>query len=311
MLLHDSSITRLVQIALAEDLGDGDVTSEATIAPTARSTASFLFKQDGIVCGLPIAKMVFDAVDARFQAAFGDSDEEDYVACGWEPLVDDGAHVATGTVVACVEGLTQVLLIAERTALNFVQRMSGVATQARVYTDAVAGTNAKVIDTRKTIPGWRRLDKYAVTVGGGTNHRMGLYDMAMIKDNHRDAAGSITNALMLCNQERNRLPENLRFPIEIETRDLVDVHEVLQCWQAGQEVHRIMFDNFTPFDVRRGVVMVREATREREVFIETEASGGITLHTIRKFAETGVDFISVGALTHSAPALDISMKIGR
>jgi nicotinate-nucleotide pyrophosphorylase (carboxylating) len=309
MFLHNSSITRLVQIALAEDLGDGDVTSEATIAPSARGTAAFLMKQHGMVCGLPVVKMVFDAVDARFQAEYEESDESEYLSCTWEPLVEEGSLVQAGTVIARVEGLTQVLLIAERTALNFLQRMSGVATQARIYADAVEGTNAKVIDTRKTIPGWRLLDKYAVVTGGGANHRIGLYDMAMIKDNHRDAAGSITNALMLCNERRNALPANRQFPIEVETRDLVDVHEVLQCWAAGQEVHRIMFDNFTPFDVRRGVVMVREATRERQTRIETEASGGITLHTIRKFAETGVDFISVGALTHSAPAIDISMKI--
>jgi nicotinate-nucleotide pyrophosphorylase (carboxylating) len=319
-LLNDTSVVRLIEIALAEDIGGGDVTAESTIALTARSAASFLVKQNGVVCGLPVAQRVFQSVLRSLADDFPALADEPFF---WETLVDEGTHVEAGTVVARLEGNTRAILMAERTALNFLQRMSGVATQTSVYATCVEGTAAKVIDTRKTIPGWRLLDKYAVVQGGGANHRVGLYDMAMIKDNHRDAAGSITAALTLCNQERARLPEHRRFPIEVETRDLADVREVLQCWRSGLHVRRIMFDNFTAFDVRKGVVMVREAIKaQAEVEgqavpelaanrIETEASGGITLYTIRNYAETGVDFVSVGALTHSVPALDISMKITR
>jgi nicotinate-nucleotide pyrophosphorylase (carboxylating) len=333
-MLHDASVARLVEIALAEDIGTGDVTAESTISPESRSVAQFLVKQDGVVCGLPIAHSVLRSVLRALEDEHPALAEESFF---WEMLVDEGSLVSAGTVVARCEGNTRALLMAERTALNFLQRMSGVATQTSIYAAAVAGTTTKVIDTRKTIPAWRLLDKYAVVCGGGANHRMGLYDMAMIKDNHRDAAGSITNALKLCNQERERLPEHRRFLIEVETRSLADVREVLQCWRSGLAVHRIMFDNFTAFDVRKGVVLVREALAAASEsslsvqelssedkpaskaeskalskavsHIETEASGGITLHSIRNYAEAGVDFISVGALTHSAAALDISMKI--
>jgi nicotinate-nucleotide pyrophosphorylase (carboxylating) len=300
--LTDASVSRLIEIALAEDIGTGDVTTESIINPEARAQAFFLAKQSGVICGLQLVEQVFQAVIRR--TVLDVSDEEVaqiYELFHWETFIEEGSRVLAGTEIARIEGNARVLLLAERTALNFLQRMSGVATQTSMYASAVEGTGAQVIDTRKTIPGWRLLDKYAVRMGGGANHRTGLYDMAMIKDNHRDAAGGITAALTLCNDDRNRLPAQQRFPIEVETRTLEDVHEVLECLEAGLAVHRVMFDNFSPPQVRTAVQLVRGA-------IETEASGGITLHNIREYAETGVDFISVGALTHSAAALDISMK---
>ncbi len=292
--LNDSSVGRLVEIALQEDIGTGDVTSEAVISHNAYTNASFLAKQDGIICGLPIAELVFK----RLQDGEVGSYEDELSNITWTPLVAEGSFVTAGTVIASVEGTTQLLLQGERTALNFLQRMSGVASLTQRYTQALEGTNTHVCDTRKTIPAWRLLDKYAVKTGGGVNHRIGLYDMVMIKDNHRDAAGSITEALRCCNEALANRPS---VPIEVETRTLEDVKEVLDCLESGLRVERIMFDNFTPFNVRKGVAAV-----ERR--LETEASGGITLASIRQYAETGVDFISIGALTHSAPALDISMK---
>jgi len=278
-LLHDASVTRLIQIALNEDIGQGDVTTETTIPESTRARASFLCKADGVICGLPIGELVFRALS------------EDVV---WTVLVEEGTAVTKGTVVARVEGSAHALLAGERTALNFMQRMSGVATMARAFAKAVEGTNAKILDTRKTIPAWRRLDKYASQVGGAVNHRLGLYDMIMIKDNHIAAAGSITKAIRAC---ADVFAEG-KINIEVETASLKDIEEVLAC--GG--VHRIMFDNFTPDVMQQAVALVAGA-------YETEASGGITLDTVRAFAETGVDYISTGAITHSAKALDISMDI--
>lgn len=278
-LLHDASVTRLIQIALQEDIASGDITSETTIPETARARASFLCKADGVICGLPIGELVFRTLS-------------DDVA--WTAVAEEGSAVTKGTVVARVEGSAHALLAGERTALNFMQRMSGVATMANAFAAAVQGTNAKILDTRKTIPGWRRLDKYASRVGGAVNHRMGLYDMIMIKDNHIAAAGSITKAIGAC---ANVFAEG-KIKIEVETTSLKDIEEVLAC--GG--VHRIMFDNFTPELMHKAVQLVNGA-------YETEASGGITLDTVRAFAETGVDYISTGAITHSAKALDISMDI--
>lgn len=281
------SVLPLVRIALQEDIADGDVTTDAVFSPEHRSVARFLVKQDGVVCGLTVARMVMEEVA-------GASNDE----IRWEAFVKDGDEVQAGAVIATVEGRSMTLLKGERTALNFIQRMCGVATLTREYVRATQGTNAQVIDTRKTIPAWRLLDKYAVRTGGGKNHRFGLFDMALIKDNHRDAAGSLTNAIKHCNDALHDTPNIL---IETETRSLQDVREVLQCLDTGLLVHRIMFDNFLPALVREGVNLVAG----RAV---TEASGGITLANIREYAEAGVDEISIGALTHSAPALDISMK---
>ena len=284
-LLNDLSILRLVQIALNEDIGDGDVTSESLLPPETYGQAVMLAKAEGVVAGTAIADLAFREVD-------GD------VTCDW--MMEDGARVAPGSVIGHIRGPVQSIIIGERTALNFMQRMSGVATLTRRFVDAVAGTGATILDTRKTIPGWRLLDKYAVAAGGGKNHRMGLYDMVMIKDNHIEAYGSITGAVQAASAwlvERN-LQE--RIPIEVETRNLDEVREALKL----PAIARIMFDNFTLEMMRQGAALVDGAK-------ETEASGDVTLENVRQVAETGVQFISSGALTHSAKALNISLEIMR
>lgn len=291
------SVLPLVRIALQEDIATGDVTTDAIFSPNERMKARFLVKQDGVVCGLSVARMVVEAVahDASNNEVSSLQNSEEI---HWTTFAKDGDAVSAGTVIATVEASAMTLLKAERTALNFIQRMCGVATLTREYVRAVEGTGAQVIDTRKTIPGWRLLDKYAVRTGGGKNHRFGLFDMALIKDNHRDAAGSLTNAIRRCNDALRDTPH---IHIEAETRTLDDVREVLQCLDSGLQVQRIMFDNFDT----EGVAEAARLVAKRAV---TEASGGVTLANIRSYAETGVDEISVGALTHSAPALDISMK---
>ncbi|RPI69775.1 MAG: carboxylating nicotinate-nucleotide diphosphorylase [Ignavibacteriae bacterium] len=279
-MLNDSSILRLIQFAIHEDVGSGDITSELTVSSEATAAARFLMKQDGIICGLPMLPLVFREFSP------------DVVL---DLKVKEGDAVKAGTVIATVEGPAHALLGAERTALNFIQRMSGVATKTRQYVDRIAGTGARVLDTRKTIPGWRKLDKYATAIGGAVNHRIGLYDMVMIKDNHITAAGGITEAVQQCVAE---MKGRVEVPIEVEAANLDDVREVLSC----QGVRRVMFDNFTPDMVADGVHLVNKK-------IETEASGGITYDNIRDYASTGIDFVSVGAITHSAVALDISMKL--
>ncbi|MBL7998755.1 MAG: carboxylating nicotinate-nucleotide diphosphorylase [Candidatus Kapabacteria bacterium] len=278
-LLHDASVTRLIQIALNEDIATGDVTTETIIPDDTSARASFLCKQDGVLCGISIGELVFRTLGE---------------GVSWHPLHSDGESITKGTVVARLEGPAHILLAGERTALNFMQRMSGVATMARRFAEAVEGTQARILDTRKTIPAWRRLDKYAAQTGGAVNHRMGLYDMMMIKDNHIAAAGGITRAL----DAAREIFEQGAVRIEIETASIANVREA--CDHGG--FHRIMFDNFTLDMLREGVQIVARR-------FETEASGGITLDTVRGVAETGVDFISTGAITHSATALDISMDI--
>ena len=275
--IHHASILRLVQIALREDIGIGDITAESIFSDRDMARATFLVKQDGIICGCDIAKLVFKNIDDEIECEFS---------------VKDGDVVKNGETIARLKGRAASLLTAERTALNFMQRMSGVATMANVYSQAVKGTGAKILDTRKTIPAWRILDKYAVKVGGAHNHRFGLFDMAMIKDNHALAAGSITKAIQKCRAEIGK--RNIR--IEVETQDLKTIEEALTC----EGVDRIMFDNFTPELMREAVKLVNRKC-------ETEASGGITLENVRAYAETGVDFISIGALTQSVKAMDISM----
>ena len=237
-------------------------------------------KENGVVCGLPMLPLVF---------------REFSTECDIELKVQEGQSVPAGTIIATVEGPAHALLGAERTALNFIQRMSGVATKTQQYVAKIAGTGARILDTRKTIPGWRLLDKYSTSIGGAVNHRVGLYDMVMIKDNHITASGGIREAVERCQAE---LAGRQTVKIEVEARSLDDVEEIMTC--SG--IDRIMFDNFTPAAVAEGVVIVRKK-------IETEASGGITYNNILEYAQTGVDFISVGAITHSAVALDISMKL--
>ena len=279
-LLNDSSILRLIQFAIHEDIGDGDVTSEATVSEDSTASARFLQKQDGVVCGMPILPLVFREFSP------------DVVL---NVLRNDGDYVEAGTVIATVDGPARALLAAERTALNFIQRMSGVATLTQAYVDKMRGTKTQLLDTRKTIPGWRLVDKYSTQVGGAVNHRMGLFDMIMIKDNHITAAGGVKPAIERCLREiEGRVP----IRVEVEAKNIQDVKDILDC--AG--VDRVMFDNFSPEEVARGVQLVGGA-------IETEASGGINYETIRSYAQAGVDYVSSGAITHSAKALDISMKL--
>ncbi len=277
-LLHDASIVRLVQIALQEDIGSGDITTEALFGgESPLGHGRILAKSAGVICGLPVAALVFRQVHPEAVL---------------QPLVAEGAWVEAGTVVAEVVGPAPAIITAERTALNFLQRMCGVATLTRRFVEAVQGTGVTITDTRKTIPGWRRLDKYATAVGGAVNHRMGLYDMALIKDNHIAAAGSLRAAVQRCRRELGDTP------IEVEVHSLAQLLEALEC----EGIHRVLLDNFTPEQVRKSVELV--AGR-----LETEASGNIRLENVRQYAETGVQFISVGQLTHSAPAMDLSLEL--
>lgn len=271
----------IVDLALAEDVRDGDRTTEWTFPPERRGEAAIVAKEAGVVAGLEVAREAFRRVDPSLQV---------------RAEVEDGAAVEPGDVVMRISGAAASILTAERTALNFLQRLSGVATTTRRYVRAVEGTGARVIDTRKTTPGMRLLEKAAVVAGGGANHRVGLWDMVLVKDNHVAAAGGIAPAVEAV---RARNAEGLR--VEVETTTLDEVREALA---AG--VDRIMFDNMPPPLLREAVALVRAHDGPRP---ETEASGGITLETIRAAAETGVDFVSVGALTHSAASLDLSLRL--
>ena len=273
-------IREIVISALQEDVGGGDHSSLLSIDPEKEGTSRLLVKEDGIIAGVEVALLVFSIVDSSLRT---------------EVFVQDGAHVKKGDVVLNVSGKVQSILKAERLVLNIMQRMSGIATTTRRYADMVVGTRARLLDTRKTTPNLRVLEKMAVRIGGGYNHRMGLYDMIMLKDNHIDFAGGLKNALEKTN--RYLREKQLDLKVEIECRSLEDVRLALSL--GGFQ--RIMFDNFTPEKVREGVVLVQGK-------YETEASGGITLENIRAYAETGVDFISVGALTHSVKSLDLSLK---
>ncbi len=268
----------LIELSIAEDIGPGDATSEATLPTELTLHGRITAKSAGIIAGLPIAEAVFTHVDPdlRFSAH-----------------VSDGARVNPGDLVAEVVGPGRGMLSAERIALNFLQQLSGIATLTRSFVDAIAGTGATVLDTRKTHPGYRSLEKYAVRMGGGQNHRLGLYDMLLIKENHIEAAGSISAAV-----ERARaLHPNL--PIEVEVKNLDELREALTL-----NLDRIMLDNMDLNDMRAAI----ELTAGR---VPLEASGGVTLESVAAVAATGVDYISVGALTHSAPALDVSMLVSK
>ena len=277
------SIPDFIRQALAEDIGDGDHTSLSTIPADKQGKALVRVKQDGIIAGLVLADQILNTVDPTVIV---------------KVLSNEGQSVSNGTVVMEVEGAVRSLLMAERLLLNCMQRMSGIATMTRQFVEAVAGTGAIILDTRKTTPNFRLFEKWAVLLGGGQNHRFGLFDMILIKDNHVDAAGGIRPAIRRANDYLRSTGRQL--PIEIETRNAAEVDEVL----AEGNVQRIMLDNFTTTDLQAAVARI--AGR-----FETEASGGINLQTVRGFAETGVQFISVGALTHSYRSLDISMKILR
>ena len=270
----------LVRLALQEDIGSGDHTTLSCIPADAKGSARLLVKEDGVLAGVEVAQLVIAAVDEKLHCRV---------------LLTDGARVKKDDVAFTVNGPARSILLAERVLLNFMQRMSGIATLTRRFVDAIEGTGAHVLDTRKTTPGLRMLEKWAVRIGGGENHRFGLYDRVLIKDNHVDFAGGIPQAIDAAN--RYLIAQQLDLPIEIETRSLKELETVLSIGR----VHRIMLDNFSPTDLRTAVQRVNHR-------FETEASGGITLENARTYAASGVDFISVGALTHSARALDLSLK---
>ena len=271
---------RLIDLAFAEDIGDGDHTTLCCIPETAMGKSHLLIKEDGIHAGVEVAKRVFARFDPEMKV---------------EVLIGDGAHVRKGDIAMVVSGKVRSLLQTERLMLNIMQRMSGIATMTNKYVERLKGTNTHVLDTRKTTPGMRMLEKQAVKIGGGMNHRIGLFDMILLKDNHVDFAGGIANAINRCHEYLRE--KGLDLKIEIEVRNFDELRQAMEC--GG--INRIMLDNFSVADTRKAVEMV--AGR-----FETESSGGITFDTIRDYAECGVDFISVGALTHSVKGLDMSFK---
>ena len=280
METKEKLIEDLLDLAFAEDIGDGDHTTLSTIPADAMGRSRLIIKEDGIVAGVKEAQRVLHKVDSSIKI---------------DVMIEDGARVKPGDVVFTAEGPVRSLLIAERTMLNIMQRMSGVATMTAKYQDELKGLHTKVLDTRKTTPGMRIMEKEAVKIGGGTNHRIGLFDMILIKDNHIDFAGGIEKAI-----ERAReycKDNNKDLKIEVEVRSLDDIRRVM----AIGGVDRIMFDNFTPELTKEAVALVNGT-------METESSGGITITNLREYGEAGVDFISVGALTHSVKGLDMSFK---
>ncbi|HWA09907.1 MAG TPA: carboxylating nicotinate-nucleotide diphosphorylase [Opitutaceae bacterium] len=275
--MNDVRTDHLIDLALEEDAGLGDVTSRAIFSATHRSRAFVAAAQDLVVCGLEVAARVFARIDPTLRVKLA---------------AEDGERVKRGKVVLRVEGPTIPLLTAERTALNFLQRLSGIATFTRRFADAVRGTGVRIVDTRKTTPGWRALEKQAVRAGGGRNHRSSLGEHVLIKDNHIAAAGSIARAVA---RARETAPHLAR--IEVEAKTLSEVQAALR---AGAEV--ILLDNMTPAEVRRAVAVISRRAR-------VEVSGGVNLQTVRDYALPGVDVISIGALTHSAPAADLSLTL--
>ncbi len=279
--LDNTKLSAFIKAGLQEDVKDGDHTSQACIPTSKRSTAKLLVKDFGVLAGMEVARAVFEYVDPEVE---------------FNPLLKDGDSVSEGDIAFNVTCNTQALLKAERLVLNTMQRMSGIATHSRRYADEVEGLETRILDTRKTTPLMRFLEKQAVRIGGCTNYRSGLYDRIMIKDNHVDAAGGMKNAI---NRTHAYLKENnLDLKITVEVRNLVELYDVLEI--GG--IDRIMLDNFE-------VPLVKEAVAIVNGRFETEASGGINLHTVRKYAETGVGFVSVGELTHSIKSLDLSLKI--
>lgn len=273
-------IDRLIDLAFAEDIGDGDHTTLSSIPATAVGKSKLLIKEAGVLAGVEIAKEIFHRFDPTMKV---------------EVFINDGAEVKPGDIVMIVEGKVQSLLQTERLMLNVMQRMSGIATMTRKYVKQLEGTKTRVLDTRKTTPGMRMLEKEAVKIGGGVNHRIGLFDMILLKDNHVDFAGGIDKAITRAKEYLKEKGKDLK--IEIEVRNFDELQQVLDM--GG--VDRIMLDNFTPENTCKAVAMI-------DGRYETESSGGITFDTLRDYAETGVDFISVGALTHSVKGLDMSFK---
>ena len=280
MDFRSQEIIELIDRCFAEDIGSGDHSSLASIPEGTVGESRLLLKQDGVIAGLELGEVILRRLDPNLE---------------WVAMAKDGDYLHSGTQLASARGNVHALLAGERLMLNFMQRLSGVATQTYNAVEIVRGTGATILDTRKTTPGLRILEKWAVTMGGGKNHRIGLYDMVMLKDNHNDSAGGITAAV---NRTKAYLLEKgLDLGIEVETRNMDEVNEVL----AVGGVQRIMLDNFSPSACVEAVKVIADRC-------ETEASGGINLGNLRSYAETGVDFISLGSLTHSVSSLDISFK---
>ena len=271
------TIEDLIQLALKEDIGPGDITTDNLVAPGTRGRATIIAKQDLVIAGLQVAEKVFNTLEPKI---------------GFEPLYTDGDRVPDGSTVVRIDGPLGALLRGERTALNFLQRLSGIATQAHAFVGEVAGTSVKLVDTRKTTPGWRVLEKYAVRMGGAHNHRMGLYDAVLIKDNHIAVSGGIANAVKKVRQQISHLVK-----VEVEAATFEEVKEALD---TGADV--IMLDNMDLNQIRKAVRMI-----DKKALVEV--SGNVTRERLKELAQTGVDLISIGALTHSAVAVDLSMKI--
>jgi nicotinate-nucleotide pyrophosphorylase (carboxylating) len=279
-MVNDKLIDALIDLAIREDIGDGDHTSLACIPETTHGKAKLLVKDEGIIAGVAIAKRIFNTFDRSLT---------------FDERIADGTPVYKGQIVFYVEGKSLSILQCERLVLNVMQRMSGVATQTNLYVKKLEGLKTRILDTRKTTPGMRMLDKMAVKLGGGENHRIGLFDMILIKDNHIDYAGGIENAINAVKAYLKKNNKNLK--IEVEARTLDDIKKIL----ALGGIDRILIDNFSPDQTR-------EAVRLIDGKCETESSGGITFDTLRDYAECGVDYISVGALTHQIKSLDLSLK---
>jgi nicotinate-nucleotide pyrophosphorylase (carboxylating) len=267
----------LFELAYAEDIGDGDITTNNLVPPDSNKTAVLVAKEDGVIAGLPVAEMVFKKFDPEIE---------------WKVIMPDGSKVKAGDIIVEFSGNYRALLSGERKALNFLQRLSGIATYASKCIEEIKGHKVEILDTRKTLPGYRHLDKYAVRMGGASNHRFGLYDMVMIKDNHIQVAGGIKNAV---DAIRSKIPKSIK--IEVETSNLDQVQEALDA-----EVDIIMLDNMSAKLMKEAVKLIGKRAK-------IEASGNMTLKRIRKVAATGVNYISIGALTHSVKALDISQRI--
>lgn len=275
-----SDFKQLISLWFAEDIGDGDHTTLSCIPDTAMGKSQLIIKENGLIAGVEVAREIFNSFDPTLKMTV---------------FINDGAEVQVGDIAFVVEGKVQSLLQTERLMLNIMQRMSGIATLTNTYVQALKGTKTRVLDTRKTTPGLRLLEKEAVRIGGGVNHRIGLYDMIMLKDNHIDFAGGIEKAIILAQDYLNDKGKDLK--IEIEVRNFDELDQVM----AVGRVHRIMLDNFTPENTLKAVKII-------DGKYETESSGGITFETLKDYAQCGVDYISVGALTHSVKSLDISFK---
>ena len=278
--INKKELNRIIEAAFSEDIGSGDITSNSIVSKSQIASAYILAKEAGVIAGLEIAKKVFKKLDKNIV---------------WKALVKEGDLVSAGTRIVTVKGSLRALLTGERIALNFLQRISGIASTTSKYVGVLKDTDTKILDTRKTVPGLRLIDKYAVKIGGGTNHRIGLFDMALIKDNHIKAAGSISKAVQRVKMKNSK--SNKKLKIEVETSNLDEVREALKC-----NIDMIMLDNMSTSLMSEAVKLIKKKAK-------TEASGNMNIDRILETAHIGVDYISVGALTHSVKALDISMKI--